>query len=450
MGSGRGHSCPGRVAGRAAGRGPPPDQGRRPAGGGAVARGAGLGGRGPLPAPRLPAPPRARSRPACSPATGTTPASTWPAAARSTRGPTTPAPSTSRSTATTCWSSARAAGEPVERLRRRLRDGLEQGLTLVTAKATLGLLEQPGGADEVVRTALDFGLANRATAGARASRCWWRWPTCCPTSTTTTVPWRSSTPSPSSPATRCGSPPRFPIERARRRRRAAPSAWRRGTAASSTPARSTPPSARWPPPWPPVRAGRPRPRRCSSRPPPTTSSSTRATRSTSPTRPSRRWPTSAPSRPRRCSPRSWPRRAGPTGPRSRRSGGTPSTWSRSSSGPTPLLLAAVDKGAGRTFSRRRHPRLGAAGGRSRGRRRGGPRGRRRRGHARAARPGRGLRGGAAHRPLPRPERPRRLGHGPPLLHHRQRPPPGAVRASRRPSCCGACSTGRCASTSTGS
>ena len=44
----------------------------------------------------------------------------------------------------------------------RLRDGLEQGLTLVTAKATLGLLELPGGADEVVRTALEFGLANRA------------------------------------------------------------------------------------------------------------------------------------------------------------------------------------------------------------------------------------------------------------------------------------------------
>ena len=57
--------------------------------------------------------------------------------------------------------STRAAGEPVERLRRRLQDGLEQGLTLVTAKATLGLLEQPGGADEVVRTALDFGLTNR-------------------------------------------------------------------------------------------------------------------------------------------------------------------------------------------------------------------------------------------------------------------------------------------------
>jgi nitrite reductase/ring-hydroxylating ferredoxin subunit len=56
---------------------------------------------------------------------------------------------------------ARDSGEPIDRLRRRLQDGLEQGLTLVTAKATLGLLELPGGADEVVRTALDFGLANR-------------------------------------------------------------------------------------------------------------------------------------------------------------------------------------------------------------------------------------------------------------------------------------------------
>ena len=70
--------------------------------------------------------------------------------------------------------------------------------------------------------------------------------------------------------------------------------------------------------------------------------------------------------------------------------------------------------------------------------------------ARAARPGRGLRRRPAHHPLPRPERPRRLGHGPPLLHHRQRAPPGAVPPRRRPSCCGACCTGRSASTSTAS
>jgi nitrite reductase/ring-hydroxylating ferredoxin subunit len=59
------------------------------------------------------------------------------------------------------WVRPLADAEPVERLRRRLRDGLEQGLTLVSAKATLGLLEVDGGADEVVRTALEFGLTNR-------------------------------------------------------------------------------------------------------------------------------------------------------------------------------------------------------------------------------------------------------------------------------------------------
>ncbi len=55
----------------------------------------------------------------------------------------------------------RPEGDVVAKLRRRLRDGLEQQLTLVSAKATLGLLEQPGGAEEVIRTALDFGLTNR-------------------------------------------------------------------------------------------------------------------------------------------------------------------------------------------------------------------------------------------------------------------------------------------------
>ncbi len=128
--------------------------------GGPVARGAGLGGGGPLPPPRLPAPP------------GTVEAGLltchWHHARFDLASGCTLDP----------WAddargfdvavegddvvvSARAAGEPVERLRRRLQDGLEQGLTLVTAKATLGLLEQPGGADEVVRTALDFGLTNR-------------------------------------------------------------------------------------------------------------------------------------------------------------------------------------------------------------------------------------------------------------------------------------------------
>ena len=52
--------------------------------------GTGLGDRGPLPAPGLPAPPGHASSPAWSPVTGTTPASTWSAAAPSTPGPTTP------------------------------------------------------------------------------------------------------------------------------------------------------------------------------------------------------------------------------------------------------------------------------------------------------------------------------------------------------------------------
>ena len=60
------------------------------------------------------------------------------------------------------WVSARPVADPVGRLRARLQDGLEHQLTLVVAKATLGLLEQPGGADVALRTALEFGLRNRA------------------------------------------------------------------------------------------------------------------------------------------------------------------------------------------------------------------------------------------------------------------------------------------------
>lgn len=60
------------------------------------------------------------------------------------------------------WVAARRDQDPAAKLRERLRDGLEQGLTLVVAKTTLGLLELPDGADEIVRTALDFGLTNRA------------------------------------------------------------------------------------------------------------------------------------------------------------------------------------------------------------------------------------------------------------------------------------------------
>lgn len=50
----------------------------------------------------------------------------------------------------------------VEHLRRRLAEGLEGGLTLVTAKAVLGLLEADVEPAEIVRVGVEFGTANRA------------------------------------------------------------------------------------------------------------------------------------------------------------------------------------------------------------------------------------------------------------------------------------------------
>ncbi|CAA9222927.1 MAG: Ferredoxin reductase [uncultured Acidimicrobiales bacterium] len=50
----------------------------------------------------------------------------------------------------------------VDQLRRRLAEGLEGGLTLVTAKAVHGLLEADVPAAEIVRVGVEFGTANRA------------------------------------------------------------------------------------------------------------------------------------------------------------------------------------------------------------------------------------------------------------------------------------------------
>jgi nitrite reductase/ring-hydroxylating ferredoxin subunit len=50
----------------------------------------------------------------------------------------------------------------VDHLRRRLAEGLESGLTLVTSKAVLGLLEAGVPAAEIVRVGVEFGTANRA------------------------------------------------------------------------------------------------------------------------------------------------------------------------------------------------------------------------------------------------------------------------------------------------
>ena len=50
----------------------------------------------------------------------------------------------------------------VDHHRRRLVEGLESGLTLVTAKAVLALLEAGQPPSEIVRAGLEFGVANRA------------------------------------------------------------------------------------------------------------------------------------------------------------------------------------------------------------------------------------------------------------------------------------------------
>ena len=201
--------------------------------------------RRPLPAPRASRCTRARSRPGSSPATGTTPASTSCRAARSTSGPTTPAASTASPTATTCSSSRDADADPVGHLQARLRNGLEDDISLVVAKSVLGLLDAGvrAGRDRAHRRRVRHD-ATAARVGARASPCSSRWPTCSPSSTRddralALVHGLAF-------VARDTAQPRAAL-----RRRAARDAERcpldrlaAGTAASSTPARPTRPSAR--------------------------------------------------------------------------------------------------------------------------------------------------------------------------------------------------------------
>ena len=57
-------------------------------------------------------------------------------------------------------------------LLRRLEEGLEQGITLVVAKAVLGLLEAGVPATDIVAAGVAFGTRYReAGLGRRASRC---------------------------------------------------------------------------------------------------------------------------------------------------------------------------------------------------------------------------------------------------------------------------------------
>ncbi len=56
---------------------------------------------------------------------------------------------------------ARSEPDPVEHGRRRLRDGLEDGLTLVTAKAVLALLASGVPSSRIVREGIEFGVRYR-------------------------------------------------------------------------------------------------------------------------------------------------------------------------------------------------------------------------------------------------------------------------------------------------
>jgi nitrite reductase/ring-hydroxylating ferredoxin subunit len=57
---------------------------------------------------------------------------------------------------------ARDEPDPVGHLQRRLRQGLEDGITLVIAKSVLGLLAAGVAAGDIVRTGIAFGAAHRA------------------------------------------------------------------------------------------------------------------------------------------------------------------------------------------------------------------------------------------------------------------------------------------------
>ena len=189
---------------------------------------------------------RARSRPACSPATGTTPASTWPAAARSIRGPTTPRGFDVALDGDDVWVAARPDADPVGRLRappaRRPGARADAGHGQGDARAARADRAAP---TRSCAPRSSSALAYRAEGwGSRAHR-------------PRRHGQRAAAPRPGRPRPgprprpglrdprHAGPPAPVPDRAARPRRRAGRSARASGTAASSRPGRPTPPSGCW-------------------------------------------------------------------------------------------------------------------------------------------------------------------------------------------------------------
>jgi len=65
----------------------------------------------------------------------------------------------------------RVQADPVGHLQARLRNGLEDDISLVVAKSVLGLLEAGVPASEIVRTGVEFGARYRRSGWGPGSRC---------------------------------------------------------------------------------------------------------------------------------------------------------------------------------------------------------------------------------------------------------------------------------------
>ena len=120
--------------------------------------------------------------------------------------------------ATTCSSHRASTGDPVGHLQQRLRDGLEEGITLVIAKVGARVCSSAGvpASRSCAPASSSACTLPRATGGVPASRCSSRWPTSSPSSTPPTERSHSCTAWRSSRRDTRGQAPRFADRTARR------------------------------------------------------------------------------------------------------------------------------------------------------------------------------------------------------------------------------------------